>query len=404
MASGVLHDVSMGYQLLWNAQRKVAGLQLCLAPRASRPVDARTMLNQIGQLWHTSAVPMQLQTKAADLLADLLDATPSTLARIEVSDELLQDPGIAQRVLRASQRGLGLIWRGEPGTRAKAAFTGCFVQHIFSLSTEEALMALRIAKRNQGSSADADPASPVQAGQIYEGIASRMLAEHVLGQQNAAAMLGWPAEDVLYGYRQSRIGLDRAAMLRLIKAIEADAAMEDIEQLLGQEPLLAYRFLRYVNSAGAGLRREIDALRQGLLVLGLTRLKSWLNEHLPQASSDRNLRPVHTTMALRARFMSGLLDAGEGDALRRELYLCGLLSQIDQLLAEPLAGALGAVPLPERVNAALLDQEGPYWPYLEIASALESPEPSAGDALCSRYELDPEDVNLTLIRTLVTTN
>jgi len=403
MASGVLHDVSMGYQLLWNAQRKVAGVQLCLAPRASRHVDARAMLNQIGQLWHTSAAPLQLQTNAADLLADLLDATPSTLARIEVSDELLQDPGIAQRVLRASQRGLGLIWRGEPGTRAKAAFTGCFVQHIFSLSTEEALMALRIAKRSQGISTAADPASPVQAGQIYEGIASRMLAEHVLGQQNAAALLGWPAEDVLYGYRQSRIGLDRAAMLRLIKAIEADAAMEDIEQLLGQEPLLAYRFLRYVNSAGAGLRREIDALRQGLLVLGLSRLKSWLNDHLPQASSDRNLRPVHTAMELRARFMSGLLDAGEGDALRRELYLCGLLSQIDQLLAEPLAGALGAVPLPERVNAALLCHEGPYWPYLEIASALESPEPSAGDALCSRYELDPEDVNLTLIRALAAT-
>ncbi len=393
----------MSYQLLWNAQRKVAGVQLCVAPRGPTHVDARPMLKQIGQLWQTGAAPLQLCTLSAELLADLLDVTPSTLARIEVSDELLQDPAIAQRVLRASQRGLGLIWRGEPGCRAKAAFAGSFAQHIFSLSTEEALMALRIAKRNQGISAAADPASPVQAEQVYEGIASRMLAEHVLGQQGAAALLGWPTEDVLYGYRQSRIGLDRAAMLRLIKAIEADAAMEDIEQLLGQEPLLAYRFMRYVNSAGAGLRREIDALRQGLLVLGLTRLKSWLHEHLLQASSDRNLRPVHTAMALRARFMASLLDVGEGDALRRELYLCGLLSQIDQLLAEPLASALGAMPLPERVNAALLSQEGPYWPYLAIAAALEGPDTTASDALCSRYELDCEDVNLTLIRTLATT-
>lgn len=403
MTNGALHEVSMSYQLLWNAQRKLAGVQLCLAPRAPTHVDARPMLKQIDQLWQTGAAPLQLCTLSAELLAELLDVTPSALARIEVSDELLQDTGIAQRVLRASQRGLGLIWRGEPGTHVKAAFISCFVQNIFSLSTEEALMALRIAKRSQGISAGADPASPVQAGQIYEGIASRMLAEHVLGQQNAAAMLGWPAEDVLYGYRQSRIGLDRAAMLRLIKAIEADAAMEDIEQLLGQEPLLTYRFLRYVNSAGAGLRREVDALRQGLLVLGLTRLKSWLHEHLLQASSDRNLRPVHTVMALRARLMASLLDAGEGDALRRELYLCGLLSQIDQLLAEPLASALGAVPLPERVNAALLSQEGPYWPYLAIATALEGPDATVSDALCSRYELDSEEVNLTLIRTLAAT-
>jgi EAL and modified HD-GYP domain-containing signal transduction protein len=297
---------------------------------------------------------------------------------------------------------LALIWRGEPGTHVKAAFTGNFAQRIFSLSTEEALMALRIAKRNQGTSAAADPASPVQAGQIYEDVASRLLAEHVLGQQRAAALLGWPAEDVLYGYRASRIQLDRAAMLRLVKAIEADAAMEDIEQLLGQEPLLAYRFLRYVNSAGAGLRREIDALRQGLMVLGLGRLKTWLHEQMPHASSDRNLRPVHTAMALRARLMASFLDAGESDALRRELYLCGLLSQIDQLLAEPLASALGALPLPTRVNAALLSQEGPYWPYLTIASALEGPDTAASHALCDRHELDQEDVNRYLLRTLAT--
>lgn len=401
MASGVLHDVSMGYQLLWGPQRKVAGVQLRMDLQSNTSIDARHLLGTLGKMWRTDAPPLQLCTSSVALLADLLDMAPAKQARIEVSDAQLRDPAIAARVVRAGQRGLSLVWRGEPGTRFKAAYTSSFTQSILGLSTDEALMSLRIAKRSQGANLPADPASPVRAGQIYEGVASQLLAEHVLGQQGAAALLGWPVEDVLYGYRQHRIQPGRAAIMRLVEAIDADIAMEDIEQLLAQDALLAYRFLRYVNSAGAGLRREIDALRQGLMVLGLGRVKTWLQEQLPKASSDRNLHPVRLGMTLRAQLMAETLDAGEGDALKRELHLCGLLSQIDQLLAEPLTSALGSVPLPARVIAALVDHDGPYWPYLAIACALESPG-TASQSLCERHGIDQEAVNQALLRTLCT--
>jgi len=404
MAHGALHEVSLGYQLLWDSQCKVAGVQLGVDAHPEASLDTRHLLSLLGQLWSTDAPQLQLTTASKPLLADLLDLMPAKLARLEVTDTQLQDPALAQRVVRAGQRGLALIWRGEPGTRFKAAYAGSFAQSILGLSPDEALMGLRIAKRLSGTRVEADPASPVCSGQIYEGVASRMLADHVLNQQGAAALLGWPAEDVLYGYRQRRIQPDRTTITRLLKAIDADIALEDIEQFLGQDALLAYRFLRYVNSAGAGLRREVDALRQGLMVLGMERFKSWLQEQLRQASSDRNLQPVHLAMTLRARLMADMLEVGEGEALKRELYLCGLLSQIDQLLAEPLASALAAIPLPERVGAALIGREGPYWPYLAIATALENPSTAATRALCDHQGLSQEDVNLALIRTLSALN
>jgi c-di-GMP-related signal transduction protein len=105
-------------------------------------------------------------------------------------------------------------------------------------------------------------------------------------------------------------------------------------------------------------------------------------------------------MVLRARFMAELLDAGESEALQRELYLCGLLSQIDLLLFEPMASALHAAPFPSRVKEAILSQDGPYWPYLDIATAVETPLLEVTQTRCATHGFDLEDVNLALLRTL----
>ena len=401
MATGILHHVSLGYQLLWGPQRQVTGVQLRIDAHEDSAFDPAHLLAALSDLWGVQSPPLLLSTTSDTLLAALLDGMPPTLARLEVPDALLQNPVMTQRVMRGQQRGLQLLWRGEPGTHFKAAYTGCFGQSILGLSAEEALMCLRISLRSHnGSPPRPGASSPVRPGQIYEGVASRVLAEHCLDEQRASALLGWPMEDVLHGYRQRRIQPGQRAIRRLVKAIDADTSMDEIEQWLGEEPMLAYRFLRYANSAGLGLNSEVTALRQGLMVLGLSRVKSWLLEQIPHAASDLNLQPVRTAMVLRAQFMAELLDAGEGEALKRELYLCGLLSQIDLLLGEPMPGALHAIPLPERVTSAIVGQSGPYWPYLEIATALETPHTASTRALCATHGFDEEDVNRALLRAL----
>jgi hypothetical protein len=278
-----------------------------------------------------------------------------------------------------------------------------FAQQIISLSPEQALMALRVSLHRQHGS-QAQPAarltSPVLAHQIVDSIPSQLLARHCLDEQRASAVIGWPMEDVLYAYQQARIPPGLATLRGVLQAIEADTPIDQVEQQLGQDPVLAYRFLRFVNSAGMGFDRAIDSLRQGLMVLGLSRTASWLRELVPQASQDQDLEPIRQGLALRARFMALLLDAGESDALRHELSLCGLLSNIDWLLGESMASALRAIPLSARINEALLSQEGPYWPFLAMASALENPYPTPPKDLCAQHSFDIEEVNLTLLRSL----
>ena len=91
MANGVLHDVSLGYQLLWGPQRKVAGVQLRMDVQSNSSIDARHLLCTLGKMWRPDAPSLQLCTSSVALLADLLDMAPAKQARIEVSDAQLRD-------------------------------------------------------------------------------------------------------------------------------------------------------------------------------------------------------------------------------------------------------------------------------------------------------------------------
>lgn len=403
MSHTVLDNVALGYQLLWDRLRQLSGVQLFVGSDDAHPPDAPHLLRALDDLWSEQAPALLLSVPSSRLLGELLDCAGPNSPWLEVHELHLRDPALVQRVQQAHQRGLRLIWRGEPGQRPSAELAPCFLRQLVNLSAAEALAGLRASLRqhNAGEALAGERLnSPVQAGQIYEALASRVLAEHCLDQQGAWGLAGWPLEDVLHGYRQQRIQPEQRAIVRLIEAIDADASVEQLEHILSAEPILSYRFLRYANSAGLGLRAEIESLRQGLMVLGLSQLRAWLLAQLPHASSDLNLQPVRAAMVLRARLMEHLLDAGDGDDLRRDIYLCGLLSQLDLLLGEPLAPALARLPLSAHSTAALLSQSGPYLPYLEVATALESPHTQSTRALCLAHQMDMEAVNRTVLRTL----
>jgi EAL and modified HD-GYP domain-containing signal transduction protein len=403
MAATVLGNISLGYQLLWNRLRQPAAVRL-FVDDTEVTIDAHHLVAALQEHWTGQAPILLLSIRWAPLLLDMLDLHDVSGAQeiwIEIPQDWLRDPALSQRVQQAYRRGLKLIWRGEPDQRPDSALAPCFHKCVINLSVDDALLALQVALQKQpGAISVPSLHSPVLAGQIYEAVASRPLAEHCLDQQGAWALAGWPTEDVLHSYQQQLIQPSHSAIVRLTKAIDADASLEAIEHELSEEPVLAYRFLRYVNSAGLGLRSEVESIWRGLMVLGYSALRAWLMTQLPQASGDPNLQPVRTAVVTRAHLMERLLDAGEEDNLRREVYLCGVLSQIDLLLGEPLSTSLQHLPLSERTQAALLQQTGPYRPYLDIAIALESPNTRATHALCKSQQISLEEVNRALLRTL----
>ena len=403
MTPSVLGSVTLGYALIWNQKRRCAGVRLFVEPDSHSAVDARHLVAAITELWSDTAPPLLLQVRSPSLLSGLLDQSPITGVWLEIQDHWLSDAQFASQVRKARARGLSLVWSGAPGDAPDAVAAGLFHKTLRALTPHEALTALRVSLRQHqdgGVGAPQPGQSPVVAGSLYEGLASQALLEHALDRQGAWAVAGWPAEEILYAYRFRQIQPARQLLRALIKAIEADESLETLEHRMGDEPLLVYRFLRYANSAHLGSRCEVTGVRQGLMVMGYTKLRTWLMEQIPHASGDPNLDPIRFAMVLRARTMERLADAGVEDDLRREVFLCGIFSQLDLLLGEPLGAAIHRLPLPGRIASAVVGQTGPYAPWLEVASALESSNTRMIRDVCKAHKMPADAVNRALLHTL----
>lgn len=403
MVQSVLGSITLGYEPIWNLRRQCAGVRLFVEADSSSAVDAAHLLHAIAALWSDTAPTLLLSVQSPALLSDLLDHTPTRSLWIEVPDHALADTQLAGRVRAAHQRGLPLVWAGDAGQSPAPAFAGWFHQTLRTLTPHEALAALRASLRqHQEGETSATLHSPIVPGSMYHGLASQALVEHALDQCGVWGVAGWPTEEILHTYRFRQIQPARHRLVALVQAIDADAPLETLEHHLGNEPLLAYYFLRYANSAHLALKTDVGSLRQGLMALGYARLRAWLVEQLPHASNDPNLDPIRAHMVLRARTMEQLADAGIEDDLRREVFLCGIFSQLDLLLGEPLGVAIHRLPLPGRIASAVVGQSGPYAPWLEVASALESSNTRMIRDVCQAHAMPADEVNRALLRTLAT--
>jgi len=393
MGQTVLDGVTLGYQGLWGRRRELCGVRLQVHALEGRHVDAPLLLRSLHDAWSEHNPSLLLRPTSAGLLHGLLLALQPESPWLEVQADWCEDADIVAAARGAAQRGAGLIWHGPGGHTGPNSDDALFAHRLLSLDSAQALGALHCARTGiEG--------SPVQSGQIYEHMPSRALAEHALDQRGVWALAGWPCDDVLLEHRHLQVQPGHPIVERLLRAIDQDQSLEVIEHLLCEDPLLAYRFLSHANSGRLGLRQSVESLHHGLMMIGYSALRRWLQEQQPHASLDRNLRPLMQSMVLRARLMAHLLGASDEADLQREIYLCGLFSQLDLLLDEPLGQALQRLPLSDRIHQACVEGCGPYHPFLSLARRLEG---QAGPALlqdCIDHGMQLSDVHLALLRTL----
>lgn len=384
MASSVLGSVTLGYQPIWNRQRRGSGVRLFVAPTSPNGVDARHLLEAISSMWPANAPTLLLQAQCVALLHGLMQQPAMRGIGLELPHAEPSDTALADTVRHAQARG----W---------------LLKTPQTLTPEQALAALRAARlQRQGDATRATPAqaSPVRPDALYENLASQELVNHALDQQHAWGVAGWPTDETLLAYRWRQIHPSHAHIRELLKAIDRDEPLEALEQSLCEEPLLTYRFLRFANSALVAARTEVASVRQGLMVMGYTQFSRWLAEQLPTASEDINLDPIRASMVFRGRIMANLSQAGLEDALRREVFLCGIFSQLDLLLGEPLGTAIHRLPLPGRITSAVVGHTGPYAPWLAVATALESANTRVIRDVCQAHRLAADEVNRALLRAL----
>lgn len=83
------------------------------------------------------------------------------------------------------------------------------------------------------------------------------------------------------------------------------------------------------------------------------------------------MKPVMYAAVRRGLLMEELARGSGDEEMRSELFICGVFSLLDRMMQTPFKELLKSIPVPDRVQQALVDRAGPYRPYFDVVDAVE---------------------------------
>ena len=192
----------------------------------------------------------------------------------------------------------------------------------------------------------------------------------------------------------------QTTILQLMEMVRKNADVQQLELVVKRDPTLAYKLLRYINSAGFGLRTEVQSLKHAVQMLGYSPLYRWLTVLLATASTSGYSPVLLETAIVRGRFAEILGQMKMSKAEAENLFVAGMFSLLDRLLGLSMQEVLSSIQLPEVVTEALISRGGIYGPYLALAEACELNSMLVG-SLADSLKISAEDVNAAHLAALV---
>jgi EAL and modified HD-GYP domain-containing signal transduction protein len=185
--------------------------------------------------------------------------------------------------------------------------------------------------------------------------------------------------------------INRVRVFTLLNLLRSDTEVGAIAEELKHDPVLSFKLLRYINSPLMGLMSPVTGLDKALILLGREKFYRWLSLMLFDFKSPGYKERVLTEQALsRAAFLEGLAGQGTVPAQADWLFMLGLFSNLDLLMAQPMADLLLQAKLPAAVHDALLGEAGPFGDALQLAITAEGQSPielQRHAALCGLHAL-----------------
>jgi len=168
----------------------------------------------------------------------------------------------------------------------------------------------------------------------------------------------------------------KIAMLRLMRNLHENADFDRIEDDFRSAPDLSFNLLKLVNSVCIGLREKIRGLRHAIIILGLDKLRRWVQLAIFASSDSRGVNnPLMELAAVRGRLMELLLMERHGLPRSNErveaAFMTGILSLVDVLLDTSIDVIVKELGLSDEISAALLKREGELGLLLVLAEKVE---------------------------------
>jgi c-di-GMP phosphodiesterase len=378
----ILAQLVLGYCPMLDRQRGVVATRLTVFPqRPELAPDAPATLAALAEAWPEGSGTLLLNLAGEGLLRDSLALEPPANFGFELPAFMAADAQHAAVLAALHARGTALYLKGRPTAALPPAVLGCFRQSIIELADA------------------AQGGAPGLPGFVQCGV-TRVSEVDDSFARGAAAVLGWPIDERLARLSGKAVAPDLKVIVELMNRVDRQESIDRLEAVLKNDPTLAFRLVRYINSAAFGLRVEISSFRHAIMMLGYQKLKRWLALLLASASSDPNMKPVMYAAVRRGLFMEELVRGAGDDQMSSEMFICGVFSLLDIMMGQPFEQLLKSIPVPQDVYGALVKEEGRYRPYLELVRAVERESLFDIRECAEAVMLSAAEINRALLRAL----
>lgn len=375
----ILPGVALGYAPVIDRQRAIAGTRLTLIPlRPDAKVDHAELLAGLDAVWPQGGQLLNPQGEA--LLGALVNEPPAQPAQIEVPAFFAADAAHTAALAALKAAGHSGLLKGLPQSPLPAEVAAVFRQVVL----------------------EPGQAAPAGVPVMHAGVrgAGAIAASFAAG---ASAVIGWPVDgpyEATPGTGKAEVAADLQVIVELMSRVDQGEDVERLEQTLKRDPSLAFKLLRYLNSAAFGLPVEVSSFRHAIMLLGYARMKRWLALLLTTASNDHSMRPIMYGALRRGLLMEEFAQNMSEREQRDEMFICGLFSLLDHMLKQPFDKLLQSIPVPERVRQALVEESGPYQPYLDLVRAIEAESVFDYRERAEALMLGAGEINACLLRAL----
>lgn len=191
-----------------------------------------------------------------------------------------------------------------------------------------------------------------------------------------------------------------ATVLQIMERVRQGADIKDLENLFKKDVALTFKLLRYINSAGFGLRCEVQSIRHAVSILGMQPLYRWLTLLLVTSGTGPTTSVLSRTAVTRGRLCELLGKHGLPRSDQDNLFIVGVFSLLPAMLEMTMDQVLERVVIADEIAEALMGRTGIYGPFLALTEAVESGEIGLLEDLTLSLLLTPEQVSEAHLQSL----
>ena len=369
-----------GYELLYRAAADATSCQ------DSRDLAAARVLNDavltLGLDTLTGGRRAFINTTRHMLLNDLVTVLAPEAVVIEVLENVGFDDEVVTAVKRLRERGYAIAlddFTFADGAEVLLPYARYVKVDVLSTSVDERRRIEKAVKNGTKLVAE-----KVESAEVFE----------------EARALGYQLFQGYYFCRPTTfsggaLSARRLAYARLLAALnKSNVSVNSIEDLIKHDASLTYRVLRCINSAAFGIRREIQSIRQALVLLGLDQIRKWASVWALAGLNGGASSELVTIAILRARSCEIVATRVIGAEDASEYFLLGLCSLLEAMLGQPMAVAVAELPLSENVRSALLGEHNKARLILDAVVAHERGEWDEASRIVTELAVPPEALAL----------